>query len=62
MKVGWGTYPDHSGHQETPGCFRCHNRRLKTADGDRISRDCSLCHSVLADKEKDPDLLTSMTE
>jgi hypothetical protein len=62
MNVGWGTYPDHSGHQETPGCFRCHNRKLKTADGDRIPRNCSLCHSVLANKEKDPELLASLEE
>ena len=60
MKVEWGTYPDHSGHDETPGCFRCHNRQLKTADGDRISRKCSLCHSVLANKEQDPEILTAI--
>jgi formate-dependent nitrite reductase cytochrome c552 subunit len=60
MKVEWGTYPDHSGHDETPGCFRCHNRQLKTADGDRISRKCSLCHTVLANKEQDPEILTSI--
>ena len=27
MKVRWDVYPDHIGHQEFNGCFRCHNDR-----------------------------------
>jgi len=53
MKVEWGTYPDHSGHD---GCFRCHGR-LKTEDGKGIARNCGFCHSVLAWEEKDPEIL-----
>jgi hypothetical protein len=62
MKVDWGTYPDHSGHEEAPGCFRCHGRRHKTADGDKISRKCETCHVVLAEGEEDPVLLTGLEE
>lgn len=25
LGVTWGTYPDNRGHQEFPGCFRCHH-------------------------------------
>jgi hypothetical protein len=63
MKVRWDTYPDHSGHppvrsrEDAPGCFRCHNRQHQTADGERISRSCDLCHTVLATREEDPEIL-----
>jgi hypothetical protein len=43
MNVTWGTYPNHLGHIETPGCFRCHDDR-ESADGRTISQDCELCH------------------
>jgi hypothetical protein len=63
MKVRWDTYPNHSGHppvrerQDAPGCFRCHNRQHQTAEGERISRSCDLCHTVLAQREEDPEIL-----
>lgn len=44
MKVTWGTYPNHLGHVETPGCFRCHDDRRST-DGRVLSQDCALCHA-----------------
>jgi hypothetical protein len=46
MKVTWGTYPNHIGHVDTPGCFRCHDETKKTADGKVISQDCELCHTA----------------
>lgn len=48
MKVSWKAYPDHVGHSEFSGCFRCHGSELATADGKGISSDCSLCHVILA--------------
>jgi len=45
MKVTWGTYPNHLGHVDTPGCFRCHDDSHKSADGRVISQDCELCHA-----------------
>jgi nitrate/TMAO reductase-like tetraheme cytochrome c subunit len=57
MKVTWGTYPSHLGHKDSPGCFRCHDRKHKTADGEKISKDCDTCHTVLAEDEKDPAIL-----
>ena len=52
MNVTWGTYPDHSNHQGEGGCFRCHDRKHSTADGEKISRKCTLCHTVLAQEEE----------
>ena len=57
MKVTWGTYPDHIGHQDFPGCFRCHDDGHTTEDGETISQDCFTCHSLLAMDEEDPEIL-----
>ena len=46
MKVTWGTYPNHLGHVDTPGCFRCHDDGHKAADGTVITQDCELCHTL----------------
>ncbi|MFA8433336.1 MAG: NapC/NirT family cytochrome c [Marinifilaceae bacterium] len=48
MNVRWDVYPDHRGHMESEGCFRCHNDRHKTAEGRVISKDCRLCHDITA--------------
>ena len=47
MKVKWSTYPNYIGHFYTPGCFRCHDGKHKSAEGKIISKDCKLCHDVL---------------
>jgi hypothetical protein len=44
MNVKWGTYPNHIGHVDSPGCFRCHDDEHKAADGSVIRQDCELCH------------------
>jgi len=62
MNVTWGTYPSHLGHTTAPGCFRCHDEEHVTADGKAISQDCSTCHSVLAQDEKEPDILKRLME
>ena len=46
MKVKWGTYPNHLGHVDTPGCFRCHDDSHKAKDGAVIKQDCELCHAI----------------
>lgn len=45
MGVGWGTYPNHLGHTDSPGCFRCHDDQHVADDGSTISQDCELCHA-----------------
>lgn len=60
MQVWWNTYPEHIGHERSEGCFRCHGKRLRTEDRETISRDCDTCHSVLAEREEDPEILTQL--
>lgn len=48
MKARWTAYPNHLGHLETNGCYRCHNGKFKSEQGEVISRDCKLCHSIMA--------------
>jgi hypothetical protein len=47
MKVTYDHYPEHIGHLESDGCFRCHNDAFKAEDGTRISKDCNLCHTIV---------------
>jgi hypothetical protein len=46
MKVKWSEYPNHIGHLEFNGCFRCHNDIHTSDDGQVISKDCNLCHII----------------
>jgi len=46
MKVTWGTYPSHTGHVDSPGCFRCHDDEHKSTDGAVIGQSCELCHTA----------------
>lgn len=59
MKVGWETYVNHIGHGEDfdIGCFRCHDDMHEDAEGNVISGDCNLCHTLLAEGEEDPEIL-----
>lgn len=60
MRIGWDTYPTHIGHEQSPGCFRCHDGELATESGETISQDCSLCHTLLAVEEQDPAVLNEL--
>jgi len=48
MKVQWDAYPNHIGHLEFDGCFRCHNDNFSSESGEVISKDCNLCHLISA--------------
>jgi nitrate/TMAO reductase-like tetraheme cytochrome c subunit len=48
MKASWDVYPNHVGHVEFNGCFRCHNGNHVSEDNTVISRDCNLCHTIVA--------------
>jgi hypothetical protein len=60
MRVTWGTYPDHLGHTEFPGCFRCHDGSHSTKYGRSITQDCNACHNLLAVDEKSPKVLSDL--
>jgi NapC/NirT cytochrome c family, N-terminal region len=57
MNVAWGTYPNDLGHNDFPGCFRCHDGNHVAKDGRTITQDCNACHSLLAMDEPDPKIL-----
>jgi len=50
MKVDWRAYPEHIGHKEWPGCFRCHDGKHITAETNRKipASDCDACHTIIA--------------
>ena len=58
MKVTWGTHPNHIGHMDYPGCFRCHDGSHVAKDGSSIPQDCSVCHNLLAVDEPKPKVLS----
>lgn len=60
MKVTWDTYPNHIGHVNDGGCFRCHDDEHATSSGEKISQDCNLCHNLLAMEEENPEILKSL--
>lgn len=60
MKVTWGTHPNHIGHQEYPGCFRCHDGDHVAKDGTMITQDCAACHNLLAVEEAKPKVLSDL--
>ena len=60
MKVTWGTHPNHIGHQEYPGCFRCHDGDHAAREGASITQDCSACHNLLAVEEAKPKVLSDL--
>lgn len=62
MKVKWSTYPSYLGHFYTPGCFRCHDDKHKSADGRIISKDCKICHDVLDQTQENIPLQQRVTK
>lgn len=48
MRVDWRVYPNHVGHLNSDGCFRCHDGLHKSQEGKVITKDCNACHTILA--------------
>lgn len=62
MKANWSAYPDHIGHLEYNGCFRCHNSTHTSAKGKTIPKDCNLCHTIMAQGKADSLQAASFTQ
>jgi hypothetical protein len=60
MKMTWGVHPNNLGHNDFPGCFRCHDGSHTSADGHTIPNDCATCHNLLAVEEENPKVLTDL--
>lgn len=48
MRVSASSYLNHIGHLESDGCFRCHSGKHKSDKGKIISKDCNMCHTIVA--------------
>ena len=42
----WKSFPNHTGHSDTPGCFRCHDGKHFNDQGEVIRLQCTLCHAL----------------
>jgi nitrate/TMAO reductase-like tetraheme cytochrome c subunit len=50
MKADWRAHPDHIGHKDNNGCFRCHDGMHMASDGKTSIKgsDCNACHLIVA--------------
>jgi nitrate/TMAO reductase-like tetraheme cytochrome c subunit len=46
QKMDWNTHPDNSQHEDSPGCFRCHDGQHLTEEKEAVRLECNLCHSI----------------
>jgi len=46
QRSDWTTHPNNIGHEDSPGCFRCHDGRHLNAAQEAIRLECNLCHSI----------------
>jgi hypothetical protein len=61
MNVSWGTHPNNIGHNDSPGCFRCHDgNHSNKANTATITNDCSVCHNLVMSGEPHPKLLADL--
>jgi hypothetical protein len=60
MKVTWGSYPNHIGHTDFTGCFRCHDERASNVGEKTVTMDCNTCHALLATEEVKPKVLADL--
>ena len=47
--VTWESFPNengHGGHSASVGCFRCHDGKHLSEDGESIRLHCNICHSI----------------
>jgi hypothetical protein len=58
MNTSSKTHPNNIGHDDSPGCYRCHDGNMKASKGDQvIPNDCDTCHAILVDgSPSEPDL------
>jgi hypothetical protein len=57
LGVTWGTYPNNLGHQDYPGCFRCHDDDHVNTAGKAITKNCFVCHFPSAVGDDNPEVL-----
>ena len=48
MNVSWKKFPNNLGHMYSQGCFRCHDGKHVSSDGQVLSQDCQICHTIIS--------------
>ncbi len=61
MNARWSAYPSNAGHFDSIGCMRCHGGDHVADDGQRVTTDCTACHTILAQGSGDR-IATATTE
>ncbi len=46
QRSDWNSHPNHIGHRDSPGCFRCHDGKHLNEEQQAIRLECDLCHSI----------------
>ena len=46
QKSDWDSHKDNLGHQDSPGCFRCHDGEHLNEQKQAIRLECNICHSI----------------
>jgi len=46
MNVTWQSHQNNIGHKDFPGCFRCHDGKHLSSDGQAIRLECNICHTI----------------
>ena len=59
QEIDWTTYPNNTGHINSPGCFRCHDGKHLDDNQQAVRLECNVCHSIPAVKGED-DFVTSI--
>jgi len=60
MKVNWKNFNNNIGHLYYQGCFRCHDGKHVSEDGRVLSKDCNVCHTILAQQFEQDTLRLSL--
>ena len=60
MNVSWRKFPNNIGHMFSAGCFRCHDGKHVSDDGKVLSKDCNVCHTILAQEYEGKDRRVSL--
>ena len=51
MHVDYRVHPNNIGHFYSSGCFRCHDGNHVTRSGKVLTKDCKVCHEILAETQ-----------
>ncbi|MGD8821579.1 MAG: NapC/NirT family cytochrome c [Anaerolineales bacterium] len=46
QRVDWDSHYNNIGHDNSPGCFRCHDGKHMNAAQEAVRLECNVCHSI----------------